>query len=195
MPAHGACIKPAVSCCECCLDGRKPRQHTLQERTCLRGEVEAGPEESPKLHDIINMVADALRSHGLGCGQGWRQPAEQSFRIVTGLMAAQEAPVVEVSVRAGRAIKSQPGKNDDSPELHDIINMVVDDPEEQSLSVRLVDDEGLIKKVRWSGPVWVMHIKVCLRYPRCCARMRGSPGSKVPAVSGEPTSKLSPEFF
>ncbi|KAK9825678.1 hypothetical protein WJX81_002318 [Elliptochloris bilobata] len=59
----------------------------------------------------------------------------------------KEVPVVEVSVRAGRAVKSQPGKNDASPELHDLINMVVDDPEEQSLSVRLVDEDGIMKKV------------------------------------------------
>ena len=76
-----------------------------------------------------------------------------------GRCAAQEVPVVEVSVRAGRAIKSQPGKNDDSPELHDVINMVVDDPEEQSLSVRLVDEDGLVKKVRQSGTVCVHLLK------------------------------------
>ena len=56
--------------------------------------------------------------------------------------------MVEVSVREGRAVKSQPGKNEDSPELHDVINMVVDDPEEQTLSVRLLDEDGLVKKVR-----------------------------------------------
>lgn len=58
--------------------------------------------------------------------------------------------MVEVSVREGRAVKSQPGKNEDSPELHDVVNMVVDDPEEQSLSVRLLDEDGLVKKVRCS---------------------------------------------
>ena len=69
--------------------------------------------------------------------------------------------MVEVSVREGRAIKTQPGKNDDSPELHEVINMVVDDPEEQSLSVRLLDEDGLVKKVRCASMA-CLHVKVCL---------------------------------
>ena len=71
--------------------------------------------------------------------------------------------MVEVSVREGRAVKSQPGKNEDSPELHDVINMVVDDPEEQSLSVRLLDEDGLVKKVRCSSMA-CLHVQVCLHF-------------------------------
>ena len=71
--------------------------------------------------------------------------------------------MVEVSVREGRAIKSQPGKNEDSPELHDVVNMVVDDPEEQSLSVRLLDEDGLVKKVRCSSRA-CLHVQVCLHF-------------------------------
>ena len=92
-----------------------------------------------------------------------------------GCCAAQEVPVVEVSVRAGRAIKSQPGKNEDSPELHDVINMVVDDPAEQSLSVRLVDEDGLVQKVRWFGrgvPVLGFISKVCQGAAGCTCGMR-----------------------
>ena len=55
---------------------------------------------------------------------------------------------MEVSVREGRAVKSRPGANDDSPELHEVVNMVIDDPEEQTLTVRLKDEDGLIQKVR-----------------------------------------------
>ena len=60
----------------------------------------------------------------------------------------QESPIVEVSVREGRGIKTRPGQNEDSPELHEVINMVVDDPEHQSLSVRLKDEDGLVAKAR-----------------------------------------------
>jgi len=55
---------------------------------------------------------------------------------------------VEVSVREGRGIKTRPGQNEESPELHEVINMVVDDPEHQSLSVRLKDEDGLVTKAR-----------------------------------------------
>ena len=45
-------------------------------------------------------------------------------------------------------MKSRPGANDDSPELHEVVNMVIDDPEEQTLTVRLKDEDGLIQKAR-----------------------------------------------
>lgn len=67
---------------------------------------------------------------------------------MTPRFGSQEKPIVEVSVREGRAVKSRPGANDDSPELHEVVNMVIDDPEEQTLTVRLKDEDGLIQKAR-----------------------------------------------
>ena len=58
---------------------------------------------------------------------------------------------MEVSVREGRGIKTRPGQNEESPELHEVINMVVDDPEHQTLSVRLKDEDGLVTRAR-AGP-------------------------------------------
>ena len=59
----------------------------------------------------------------------------------------QVDPLVEVSVRDGRSLKTRKVKNNANPEFDEVMNFIVDDPEAQTITAFLREADFSFSKV------------------------------------------------
>ena len=60
----------------------------------------------------------------------------------------QVDPLVEVSVRDGRSLKTRKVKNSANPEFDEVMEFIVDDPEHQTITSFLRESDFSFSKVR-----------------------------------------------
>lgn len=61
--------------------------------------------------------------------------------------AMQVDPLVELSVRDGRKLATKTVSNNKNPDFNEVFNFIVDDPESQSITAYLADNDFPLHKV------------------------------------------------
>ncbi len=81
---------------------------------------------------------------------------EHVFRLTQRQVRAcgrQVDPLVEVSVRDGRSLKTKQVKNNANPEFDEVMNFIVDDPDTQTITAFLREADFAFSKAR-AVPPW-----------------------------------------